>query len=356
MRNIKLLVPQSGIKIVYSYMDKTIKIFIEENNLPQFRLKQLNQQYYKNCIDSWDKLTTFPLELREKIKTEITFSSLKQIKQLVSTDKKTEKLLLQTKDNHLIETVLMRTPKRNTICVSCMCGCPVKCKFCATGQMGFNRNLTTEEIIDQIMFFQRELHKKKETITNIVFMGMGEPMLNSENVENSIKIITDKEKLGLSPRRVTVSTSGYIKQLKTFLDKNLGVKIAISLHAPNQETRERIMPTVAKTNKLNDLMDTLIQYQKKTNKRVTYEYLLLNGINDSVESANQLCKLLKYQICLVNLINYNKSDNITYQPATKERIAQFQNILSSHKINSTIRNSFGNEIMAACGQLANQSE
>jgi 23S rRNA (adenine2503-C2)-methyltransferase len=329
------------------------KYFTKENNLENYRLDQLYQQYYKDNINSWDELTTWPLDLREKLKKEIPFSKLKNFKEYVSKEDDTVKTLAFTEEGFPVETVLMRSNKRNTVCVSCMSGCPVGCSFCATGQMGFNRNLDTQEIIDQILYFKRKLDTTGQIITNIVFMGMGEPMLNLENVVKAIEILTDPEKIGMGTRRITVSTVGYIKQLEQFLDLDLGVKIAISLHAPNQSLRETLMPTVAKDNHIDDLISVLIDFQKRTNKKVTYEYLLMENINDQPKHAKELAKLLKNQIVLVNLIRFNPSPGIPFKPSGKRAIETFQNILDSRNINNTLRHSYGNDINAACGQLAN---
>ncbi|MHC1716658.1 MAG: 23S rRNA (adenine(2503)-C(2))-methyltransferase RlmN [Candidatus Dojkabacteria bacterium] len=329
-----------------------INNFIKKYNLPKYRDDQFQKAYYQESIGSWDELTTWPISLREDLKKEIPFSTIEDCKEKLSSDKRTRKLLSYTKDNHPIETVLIKSTDRNTVCVSCMSGCPVGCKFCATGQMGFNRNLDSREIIDQIMYFKRILKRKNQNITNIVFMGMGEPMLNLDNVVSAIKILTDPMKLGFSHRRITVSTAGYIQELKKFLDMNLGVKIAISLHAPNQSLREKIMPTVSKNNHLEDLITLLIEYQKKRNKRVTYEYLLLKDFNDRPEDAKELAKLLKNQVALVNLINFNPSDGIAFSPSKKKDIENFRKILESREINNTLRYSFGGDIDAACGQLA----
>ena len=329
--------------------------FAEENNLHSYRVDQLYQQYYKDGIESWDKLTTWPLNLRESLKKEIPFSKLNNFTEYVSKDKRTIKSLAFTAEGYPVETVLMKAKKRSSICVSCMSGCPVGCSFCATGQMEFNRNLDAQEIIDQILYFKRKLNTTGQTITNVVFMGMGEPMLNLENVVKSIDILTDEKKLAMSTRRITVSTAGYIEQLKKFLHKDLGVKIAISLHAPNQLLRESLMPTVAKNNHLDDLISLLIDFQKRTNKKITYEYLLIKDINDQPEHAKELAKLLKHQIVLVNLIRFNPSPKISFKPSSNKAIQTFQNILDSRDINNTLRHSYGNEINAACGQLANSN-
>jgi len=330
-----------------------IEEFIKKNNLPKYKIDQIYQQYYQSPINSWDELTTWSLQLREELRKEVPFSTLENFQEFVSKDKRTVKTLAYTHEGYPVETVLMKSKERNTLCISCMSGCPVGCKFCATGQMKFNKPLTSSEIIDQIMYFKRKLNSSKENITNIVFMGMGEPMLNLNNVVDAINIIIDPKRIGLGRRRITVSTVGYIDQLKKFLDKDLGVKVAISLHAPTQKLRESLMPTVAKDNTLEDLIDLLITYQKKRNKKITYEYLLLKDVNDTVEHAKELAKLLRNQIALVNLINFNPSKELPFQPSSRKRIIAFQEVLDSREINNTLRYSYGNEINAACGQLAN---
>lgn len=329
--------------------------FLTKHNLPRYREDQILKAYYQDAISSWDDLSTWSKDLREDLKKEVEFSTLQKIKEQISQNGQTIKILAYTKDNNPLEAVLMKTSKRNSICVSCMSGCPVGCKFCATGKMGFKKNLSSQEIVDQVMYFKRILKKEDKEITNIVFMGMGEPMLNLDNVVSAIRVLTDEKKLALSHRRITISTAGYLSELKRFLNMNLGVKVAVSLHAPNQKLREKIMPIVSKHNKLDDLISLLIDYQKRTNKRITYEYLLLNGVNDKPEHAKELAKLLKNQIALVNLINFNESDGIPYAPSNNKVIDTFKNILEVRDINTTLRHSFGGDIDAACGQLAKKS-
>lgn len=329
--------------------------FLTKHNLPRYREDQILKAYYQDAISSWDDLSTWSKDLREDLKKEVEFSTLQKIKEQISQNGQTIKILAYTKDNNPLEAVLMKTSKRNSICVSCMSGCPVGCKFCATGKMGFKKNLSSQEIVDQVMYFKRILKKEDKEITNIVFMGMGEPMLNLDNVVSAIRVLTDEKKLALSHRRITISTAGYLSELKRFLNMNLGVKVAVSLHAPNQKLREKVMPIVSKHNKLDDLISLLIDYQKRTNKRITYEYLLLNGVNDKPEHAKELAKLLKNQIALVNLINFNESDGIPYAPSNNKVIDTFKNILEVRDINTTLRHSFGGDIDAACGQLAKKS-
>lgn len=328
------------------------KRFLKNNNIKGYRITQLYNQYFKQKISSWDELTTWSKELREKIKTEVPFSKLSNFQEFPSRDERTIKTLAFTKEGFPVESVLMRSKERITVCISCMSGCPVGCKFCATGKMGFNRNLTVQEIVDQVMYFERKLTGTSEKITNIVYMGMGEPLLNLKNVSESIQMLTDSRGLGMSARRITLSTSGYVSQLKEFLKKDLGVNLAISLHASNQRLREKLMPSVAKNNSLGELMEVLINDQKKRNKKITYEYILIKGVNDSVEDAKELAKLLKHQIVLVNLIKFNKVEGISFEPSGRKSILAFQKVLDSRGINNTLRYSYGGDIKGACGQLA----
>ena len=271
-----------------------------------------------------------------------------------SKDQKTTKILFRRKSKEdLLEGVLMKHKDgRNTICVSCMVGCPVNCVFCATGQLKFGGNLNTREIIDQILHFKRQLKKEDEKITNIVFMGMGEPLLNLDNVLEAIDIITDPEKLAMSKRRLTISTSGYIPQLKRLTKEGFIGKLAISLHAPNQKLRKKLMPTVAKTNPLDKLMRALDQYTKKTNKQITYEYVLIDKINDQKKHADELSELLKNRLAHVNLIPYNPIGKKAFRRSSDKNIKKFEKILSDNNISFTRRVTMGEDIDAACGQLA----
>ena len=327
-----------------------IEEFAKKEGLPRYRIEQFNQKYYKEYVSSFDEISTWPKDLREKLKEEIPFSKLTYVSNSTSEDGNTNKVLLKTKDGNYIESVLMKEKNRNTVCVSCMSGCPVGCIFCATGQMGLKESLDSQQILDQILYFCRELRLTNEKVTNIVYMGMGEPLLNLENVARSIMAITDKEKLAFSKRRVTVSTSGYVQNLRIFLAKNLGVKIAISLHAPNQKLRNMLMPIVSNSNSLKELLDTLDSYTQDSNKRITYEYVLLRNVNDSVEDAKELANLLKGRLALVNLINYNENECLPFKKSKNTPL--FKKILQERGITCTIRKSLGEDIKGACGQLA----
>jgi 23S rRNA (adenine2503-C2)-methyltransferase len=332
-----------------------IETFAEKYKLPKFRIDQFNKAFYQDRINSFDELSTWSKELRENLKKEVAFSSLKVEKELISAKKDTIKVAFKRKrDNKIIETVLMRfKDDRNTICVSCMVGCPMGCAFCATGKMGFQGNLSANEIVDQIMHFKRLLVKEGKEITNIVFMGMGEPLLNLDEVQKATEIINNPEKLGLGVRRVTVSTCGITDKLEELIDADYKGKLAISLHAPNQELREKIMP-VAKKYTLDGLFKVLDKYTAKTNKRITYEYILIDNLNDTNEHAMELAKLLKGRLALVNLIRYNPVLGIDFETSSQKNVLNFSQILTDQGINNTIRASMGQDVNAACGQLASK--
>lgn len=329
--------------------------FITKHNLEKFRIKQLYKQFYGEAISSWEELTTWPKQLREELSKEVEFTSLIPEHEFVSKDGATIKILFKRKlDGQRIETVLMQHQDgRNTVCISCMVGCPVNCTFCATGKMGFGGNLSSTEIVEQVLHFSRSLKLKDQKVTNVVFMGMGEPMLNLINVEEAIAIFTDPEKMAMSVRRVTVSTSGYIPQFKQLVERGFRGRVAISLHAPNQEMRANLMP-VSKIYPLEKLMETLDDYVELTNKRVSYEYVLIRNLNDQPEHAQQLANMLKHRLSHVNLIPYNPISERDFARSNQQQIEKFTSILKKNRINYSIRVTMGDDVNAACGQLADR--
>lgn len=333
----------------------TIDDFCQKKKLKQYLISQFNKEFYQNLILSFDELFGWPKNLREDLKKEVPFSSLKEIKRQVSRKGDTEKILFERKDKLNFETVLMRhADTRNTVCVSSMVGCPVGCRFCATGKLGFIANLTFTEIIDQILHFARILKNENKKISNVVFMGQGEPLLNLSNVEKAISILTDQKKMGFSPRRVTVSTSGYLAQLKKFLADGFSGSLALSLHAPNQEIREKIMPTAAKLYSIDELLSFLDFFYKKRRKAATFEYILIKGVNSGPKEAEMLARLFKkHRLHILNLIPCNHIKGGEFEPPTSEEIQVFTGILRREKIPFTCRVTMGEDISAACGQLAN---
>ncbi|NTU46565.1 23S rRNA (adenine(2503)-C(2))-methyltransferase RlmN [Candidatus Roizmanbacteria bacterium] len=333
-----------------------INQFIAIHALPRYRETQFYKAYYQEPIDSFDGLTTWPKDLRQQLAAETLFSRLEEVKTLISEHKDVYKTVFSRTDKQQIETVLMRHGDgRNTVCVSCMVGCPVKCTFCATGQMGLRALLSADEIVDQVLHFQRLLKRENQSVTNIVFMGMGEPMLNLEQVEQAIDIFTDPGKMAMSDRRVTISTSGYAVQLQQFLSHGFKGRIAISLHAPTQQLREQLMP-VAKLVPLPELFVVLDEYTKKTNKRITFEYILIKGVNDQELHAKQLVELLKRRFAHVNLIPNNPVAGSLYERPSNNQVHRFAEILRQNNIPYTLRVTMGDDIQAACGQLISSTD
>ena len=313
---------------------------------PAFRKKQINKLIFQDLIESWQQGTTLPKTLRQMLSREVPLEIKAQ--EFVSKDG-TVKALITLADDLKIETVLMRFKDRNTICVSCQVGCPLKCVFCATGQMGFKRNLTAGEILDQVLSFARLLKKEKQKITNIVFMGMGEPFLNYDNIMEAIRIINNPGTFGLGARHISVSTVGIVEGIGRFTKENLEVNLAISLHAANEDLRTKLMPINQKY-PIAAVMEAVGNYVKKSHRKVMFEYVLMNRVNDSDKDALSLCRLLNNPIFHINLIRYNP--NGKFRPSPKDRIENFKKILTAGRISFTERYRFGADIKAACGQLA----
>jgi len=255
---------------------------------------------------------------------------------------------LLTEQVHYREEFSLRGGDRNTVCVSSQVGCPLGCLFCATGKMGFKRNLENFEMVEQVLFFARYLKNLKARVTNVVFMGMGEPFLNYENVLSAIKILNDKDGFNLGARKFSISTVGITEGIEKLAEESLEVNLAISLHAPDNELRSQLMPNGKKYN-IEKILETVDDYIKKTNRKVMIEYLMIKDVNDSDDSAGKLAKLMKRRLYLVNLISYNPTAD--FQPSTKERIKRFKSILEKAGVYVTERYRFGREIKAACGQL-----
>lgn len=337
-----------------SLAELTIKL--QELKVPSFRAKQILHAVCKEGKLHYEEITVLPKSLRDELQKTVPILSLKPIREQISKDGKTEKVLFELKDSQKIEAVLMRfSDGRLSVCISSQAGCQLGCKFCATGTMKFGRNLTYEEISDQILYFAQKLVKEDKKISNIVYMGMGEPLMNYENVINSTKVINDPLGLNIGARKLTISTSGICEGIEKLALEPLQVNLALSLHAPTQEIREKIMPIARKYN-LARLMEAINFYIEKTNRRVSYEYVMLRGINDSEKEAYELANLVKDQLCHVNLIPYNATGINGISGSERENIIKFRNILISAGVNTTIRVTIGQDIDAACGQLANKAK
>lgn len=323
-----------------------LKKALEDRGEPNYRFSQIYQAVFCDLIFDFDKITTIPKRLRDDLKKEVILFSLKEEKIQIS--KEVEKVLFKLHDDYFIETVLMKHDyEKKTLCISSQVGCPLGCKFCATGKMGFIRNLDWQEIVDQVLFFAQ---KENEKNLNIVFMGMGEPFLNYDNVLRAIRTLNDKEGFNLAARSMSVSTAGIIPGIKKLQEENLQVNLAVSLNSPDDKQRSEIMP-VNNQYPLKDLIKTLKEYIKKTNRKVFLEYVMLKDINDDKKSLDKLIKLLKDEpLFHLNLIRYNDT-NSEFMGPDKRTVETFKIQLNKNKIKTTIRHNFGDEIDAACGQL-----
>ena len=338
--------------------------FLSKNNLPKFRLGQIQQAIFTDGVSSFTEITTLSKDLREKMEKELPILSFKVEKVLAANDGQSIKALLKLNDEESIETVLI-SPKPGTwsACISCQVGCAMGCRFCATGKMGFKRNLTAEEITDQILFWKQYLKLnnskfeiRNSKLTNVVYMGMGEPFLNWEEVSKSIKNLTDEKLFGFGSRSLSVSTSGIVEGIEKIANEFPQVNLAISLHFASDEKRDHYMPVNKKDN-LEALKNALKKYFSTTNRKVFLEYIMLDGINDTALDARLLSDFIfaigKTHLLHINLIRYNvTSDEL--RPSSRTRTQIFKAELEKHGLNATIRKSLGEEIKAACGQLAGE--
>lgn len=341
----------------------------KERKLQPFRLKQIFFELYKNQNTEWDTLTTISKDLREELKESFNILSIEVIDTVEAED--TTKFAFKTRDGHIIEAILMYhrqnekyvkddKPKLNriTLCISSQVGCAMNCLFCVTWKLWFKRDLTREEIISQILFANTYIKKrfwKKEDwtnhwIRNVVFMGMWEPLLNYENLRKSLEIMLQQDRLSLGKRHITISTCWVVPWIEKLVKDNIDVKLAISLHAPNQELRNKIMP-IAKAYPLEDLMITIDKYVKVTDNRIFYEYIMIKDLTDKPELAYQLVKLLQKRLAHVNLIPYNENPAIDLKESPQNNIQHFKKILEDWGITVTVRDSMWREAKGACGQL-----
>jgi 23S rRNA (adenine2503-C2)-methyltransferase len=325
--------------------DKIKEILKDE---PTYRLKQVQRAVFLDLIDDWNEATNFSKPLREILNKECSLKV--KARNFVSGDKQTIKSLITLEDNKKIEAVLMRhEDNRNTVCVSTQIGCPLACRFCDTGKMGFVRNLKEGEILEQVLHFARYLKKQDAKITNVVFMGMGEPFLNYNNVLDAIRVLNDKEGFNLGARRMTVSTVGITEGIDKLINENLQVNLAISLHASDEKLRQQLMP-ISKRYGIKKILKSVDKYIQATNRQVTFEYLLIRDVNDSKTNAKELVEIMDNPLYVVNLIRYNPTGGFKASP--RANIEKFKKVLLQNKIKVTERYEFGQDIKAACGQLA----
>jgi 23S rRNA (adenine2503-C2)-methyltransferase len=318
---------------------------------PKFRAKQVYEAVFAKFIEDWDEATNLPSALRERLKAEAPLEIKAEV--LEAGNGQTAKAAIEVPGG-VVEAVLMKHDDRNTVCVSSQLGCKLACTFCYTGRHGFVRDLDSYEIVEQVLLFARRLKKSEERVSNVVFMGMGEPFLNYDEVMKAIRFLNDKDTFNIGARKISVSTVGIIDGIKKFANEPLQLNLAISLHAPNEGVRNEIMP-ISKNYPYKALLKTIADYIKKTNRKVMIEYVMLKYMNSSEEDAAELAFNLKNELghlFTVNLVQYNPTGK--YQPADNEEIAAFKRVLEREGIEVVQRHKFGRDIKAACGQLARQ--
>ncbi len=321
--------------------------FVKELGEKPFRAKQLYQWMHEKLASSYEEMTNLPKGFREKLKENTSYTSLETVRMLQSGIDGTRKYLFGLGDGNIIESVLMKYKHGNSVCISSQVGCRMGCRFCASTLDGLTRNLTAGEMLDQIYRIQASTG---ERVSNVVVMGSGEPMDNYENLLRFIRLLSDENGLHISQRNITVSTCGLVPQIKRFADEGLSVTLALSLHAPNDEVRKTLMP-IANKYSLSEVLPACREYYEKTGRRLTFEYSLVQGVNDNLEEAKKLTELLKDMHGHVNLIPVNPIKERDYKQSGREAIESFKAYLEKKGINVTVRREMGRDIGGACGQL-----
>jgi 23S rRNA (adenine2503-C2)-methyltransferase len=390
--------PEAALPNIYDFTPEELATTLQGWDQPRYRAKQVSQWLYKDLVTSFDAMTNLPLDLRRRLAAAFQIGRVSPVAEKISRDNDTRKILYQFGDGNTVETVLMLYYERATVCVSSQVGCAMGCVFCATGQMGFTRNLSAGEIVEQVLGFSRWLRahpyqpptrpdprrdwrispdeaeaarpRQAErgprtprsphapvapppplgAVTNIVFMGMGEPFVNYDNLMKAIHILNSPDGLALGARRMTVSTVGVVPRLRRFSRESIAVNLAVSLHAPNDTLRTHLVPLNARY-PLAEVMDACREYVTLTGRRITYEYALIAGENDSLACARDLAALLKGQLCHVNLIPLNPIPGTSLRATPREQVRSFAAILNAAGVPCTTRIERGQDIAAACGQL-----
>jgi len=328
-----------------------LKEFLASWGEPSYRVDQVWGWLYRSLVTDFQEMTNLPKELRKRLAEAALLQTMKPLEEQASADGLTRKVLFALRDDQTIESVLMHyDERRHTTCISTQVGCALGCVFCATGQSGFVRNLTTGEIVEQVLFFAHFLKAKGERLTNVVFMGMGEPLANYEATWQAIETLTHDEGFNLGARRITISTVGLVPGIRRLAEEGAQIGLAVSLHAPTDELRDELVP-INRRYPLAQLMVACRHYVGRTGRRISFEYALIQGINDSPEQARQLAHLVDGLFCHVNLIPLNPVPESPYQPSPRGRILAFQAELSRSKVSNTLRVERGADIQAGCGQL-----
>lgn len=333
-----------------------LKDFFTQNGDQAFRAKQVFEWLWKKQATSFDEMTSLSVATRELLKNNFDINVVTIAEKQISSDR-TIKNAFRLHDGKITEGVLIPTPRRMTACISSQVGCSLTCTFCATGKLDRLRNIEAEEIFDQVALIKQQAEEHYQTpLSNIVYMGMGEPLLNYKNVLKSIDLITSPNGLGMSPKRITVSTAGIAKMIKQLGDDDVKFNLALSLHAANDAKRSEIMP-INETNSLEALSEALIYFYEKTGSRVTFEYIIFKDFNDSLEDAKDLAAFAKIVPCKINIIEYNPIDDAQFEKADSEKTDKFAAFLeNTFNLIVNVRRSRGKDIDAACGQLANKNK
>lgn len=337
--------------LIYDLDFESLNSTLAELDQPPFRTQQLWEGLYTRLYTDFSQFSNIPKDLRDGLSKQFIINPLRVQKSLRSQDGLTEKVLFALQDGTSVETVLMRYERRNSVCISTQVGCPMGCVFCATGQMGFVRSLSSGEILAQVLHFMRQLQAENQKLTNIVYMGMGEPFLNYEATMDSVRRLMDQQGLNFGARRITISTVGIIPKIELFTEENLQVNLAVSLHAADNALRSQLVPA-NRMFPINKLIPVCKAYTEKTHRRISFEYALIDGVNDSREAALALAGLLKGMLCHVNLIALNPSKKYSLQGSPKAKVHAFSATLEEQGIPVSIRLRRGVEIQAGCGQLA----
>jgi 23S rRNA (adenine2503-C2)-methyltransferase len=339
--------------LIYDLSLPDITSLLQSWGEPIYRARQIWQGLYQHFWIAPDQFTNLPIALRDRLAEKLSFEALTPDLILKSSDHLTVKTLFKLHDGKAIEAVLMKYDKRRTLCISTQVGCAMGCVFCATGQMGFKRHLTSGEIVAQVMHYARLLHIENEAVTNVVVMGMGEPFHNYENTLSAIDRLNDPEGYNFGARRFTISTVGLVPAIRRFAAEKRQVNLAISLHAADDELRTSMLP-VNKSYPIDEVLDACRDYIAATGRRLTFEWALVNGVNDTPEQARMLAGKLKGMLCHVNAIPLNPSEGYGGQATTRQRADAFKEILEQAGVPCTIRLRRGMDIRAGCGQLASQ--
>ncbi|WP_017814695.1 MULTISPECIES: 23S rRNA (adenine(2503)-C(2))-methyltransferase RlmN [Paenibacillus] len=334
---------------IYDYSLEDLQAWVQENSEPAFRAGQIFDWLYVKRVSSFEEMTNLSKGLRAKLNDQFSFVTLSEITKLQSKDG-TVKFLFGLHDDHAIETVIMRHNYGNSICVTTQVGCRIGCTFCASTLGGLKRNLTAGEIVAQVVQAQKILDETNERVSSIVIMGSGEPFENYEATMKFLRIMIHEKGLNIGQRHITVSTSGIVPNIYKFADEETQINLAISIHAPNDKLRSKLMP-VNRRFPFDDVMKSLHYYMEKTGRRITFEYALIGGVNDRPEHAEELANVLKDMMCHVNLIPVNYVPERNYVRTPRKDIFEFQRILADKGVNVTIRREQGHDIAAACGQL-----